>query len=84
MKLCRYYQAKVVPQQCWFFVGALRSFEHICFDRTQNVENSIFEFFVPQAQEQDFLAIMQHFEQQGIVSDVVSLPNRLEDPTSQI
>lgn len=84
MNLCSYYQAHVVPAQAWFFVGILRSFEHLCFDRTLDVEKSIFEFFVPQDLEQPFLALMHLFQERGIVTEFHSLPNRLTDPQTPV
>src|SRR3546814_7842172 len=53
--------AYVDPAYGWFFVGALRSFEHIAFDRTIDVESSIFEFFVPQDTEEYFVELMGYF-----------------------
>jgi hypothetical protein len=79
MKICSYYQAFVEPSLAWFFVGALRSFEHVCFDRTLNVKESTFEFFVPEEQEQLFLLLMHYFENEQIIKDLKKLPNRLED-----
>jgi hypothetical protein len=75
-----YYQAQVSEPESWFMVGILRSFEHLCFDRTLDVKNSIFEFFVPAENEKTFLELMHWFEQQGIVRDVKKLENRLKDP----
>ncbi len=78
MPYCLYYQAKIRKMDCWFFVASLRSFEHVAFDRTCDVEKSIFEFFVPPSMEECFLAIMRHFQARGIVSDLVQLPNRFQ------
>lgn len=77
MMNCHYYQAHVFRADCWFFVALLRSFEHVAFDRTLDLEASIFEFFVPQEMEQQFLSIMSYFQKKGIVSHLTSLPNRL-------
>jgi hypothetical protein len=79
MSLCAYYQATVQRKIGWFFVGALRSFEHVCFDRTVDVANSCFEFFVPVEQEQLFVAIMEDMQARGVVTHFVKLPNRLMD-----
>lgn len=81
---CVYYQAQVVRPQVWFFVAVLRSFDHVAFDRTYDVPESIFEFFVPEAMEEYFLEIMASLRQQGIVCTFNKLPNRLLDPTQQI
>lgn len=72
-----YYQAHVSEPQSWYMVSILRSFEHLCFDRTLDSEKSIFEFFVPEGNEPTFLELMLWFEQQGVVSDVRKLENRL-------
>jgi hypothetical protein len=79
--LCVYYQAHVLKQQALLLSATLKSYEHVALDRTIDVENSIFEFFVPSAMEQIFLRVMERFEAEGIVSDVKKLPNRLADPT---
>lgn len=83
MSFCRYYQAQVVPTQCWFFVGVLRSFEHVCFDRTRDTATSTFEFFVPEDQRGIFLQLMHYFSEQGIISAFQELPNRLLDPDAR-
>ena len=83
MAYCQYYQAQVVPAKCWFFVGVLRSFEHVCFDRTRDKEASIFEFFVPPDMESTFLELMDYFKKEGIVTSLEQLPNRLLDPNEE-
>jgi len=77
MNYCLYYQAHVVPAHCWFLTATLRSHEHISFDRTVDVENSIFEFFVPEATEKYFLDVMQYYQEHGMVKNLQKLPNRL-------
>jgi hypothetical protein len=81
---CAYYQAHVKKETGWFVVGILKSFEHMMFDRTIDVEHSIFEFFVSPSAEQSFLQIMDHFEQQGYISDLKKLPNRLADSSEEL
>jgi hypothetical protein len=77
---CSYYQIKVSEPQSWFVVGILRSFEHLCFDRTLDVQNSIFEFFVPAENEDIFNELITYCEKQGLVFEVKKLPNRLAVP----
>lgn len=77
MKFGSYYQAQVDPPQGWFFVGVLRSFEHLAFDRTLDVATSTFEFFVPQDNELFFVDLMNYFINKNIISDLKKLPNRL-------
>lgn len=84
MNLCHYYQATITREECWYFVGILRSFEYICFDRTFDVQASIFEFFVPESQQQEFCALMNYFQKQGIVTQFKQFPNRLEAADSVV
>lgn len=82
MAICLYYNARVKKRENVYFVGILKSFEHLCFDRTleskNDPENTTFEFFVPHNHERAFLRLMDYFLQQGLVSDLKKLPNRLE------
>lgn len=74
---CSYYQAHIDRPKTLFLVAALRGFEHVSFDRTFNVDESIFEFYVPQDMEPYFLKIIAHFQQAGIVSNLIKKENRL-------
>jgi hypothetical protein len=74
---CLYYHAKLEKHLCWFVTSALRSYEHVVFWRTIDVETSTLEFFVPQSTEKYFLEIMHYFQEQHLVTDLVLLPNRL-------
>lgn len=80
MKNCLYYQAHINKPLCWFFVAVLRSFEHMAFDRTIDKDSTLFEFFVPASTQSFFEAVMQAFQEQGVVLDWQMLPNRLENP----
>jgi len=84
MKCGSYYQAQVDPAHGWFFVGVLRSFEHMAFDRTLDVQTSLFEFFVPQDTEKYFLDLMDYFKQEQIISNLNKLPNRLAAPDAEL
>ena len=77
MRSCLYFQADVVRADTWFFVAVLRSFEHLAFDRTLDKRRGRFEFFVPAGLEQYFLELMDYMQEQGIISDLQKLPNRL-------
>lgn len=77
MSCCQYYQAYVQPEQCWYLVATLRSYEHLVFDRTLDVEHSIFEFFVPAEHEDFFQKIMCFYVSRAIVQNLQKLPNRL-------
>lgn len=78
--LCFYYHAQIKRNEAWFFVSVLKSWEHVAFDRTIDVERSLFEFFVPPSMEPYFLQLMQLMEKQGVVTNLQKLPNRLADP----
>lgn len=75
---CAYYQATISKAEILYFVSILKSFDHLCFDRTIDVEKNVFEFFVPQAQEAQFLNTLSYFEKRDIVQDLKKLPNRIE------
>jgi hypothetical protein len=72
-----YYQAHINSAMSWFVTSALKSYEHIAFDRTIDVPNSIFEFFVSPSAESYFLEIMEHMQELGYVCDLKKVPNRL-------
>lgn len=80
MAFCTYFQARIQKEQTWLFVALLRSNEHISFDRTINLDEGRFEFFVPTDNVGRFLALMEQFTSLGLVSEVVCLPNRLAEP----
>jgi hypothetical protein len=70
---CVYYQATVRRHDCWFFVAALRSFEHMAFDRTCDVSINRFEFFVPSGMVPLFLEFMAYCQGEGLVTDLQQL-----------
>lgn len=76
---CIYYQALVHRERCWFVAGVLRSFEHLMFDRTVDKTTNRMEFFVPEANEPYFLRIMDYLQEQGLVTELVRMPNRLAE-----
>lgn len=78
--MCTYYQAHIKKECVLYVVSILKSFEHLCYDRSIDKSRSMFEFFVPSANERAFLALMNRFEREGIVADVRALPNRLAQP----
>lgn len=77
MKYSAYFQAIVVPETSWFVAGALRSYEHLAFDRTLMPERSLYEFFVSPDLVDEFLGLMRVFEQQGLIANLQQFPNRL-------
>lgn len=72
-----YYQVNVEKSKGWFFVGILRSFENMAFDRTLDKNLSLFEVFVAPDFEDEFLDVMQLLEDRKVVSNLQKLPNRL-------
>lgn len=72
-----YYQAQVQKELCWFVTSTLRSYEHLAFDRTIDTTSSTFEFFVAPTAEQVFLEIMNYYQKNNLITNLVKLPNRL-------
>lgn len=81
---CTYYQARVVRQRCWFLTAHLHSEDHLAFDRTIDKQQSIFEFFVPPANEQYFEQTMELMQREGVVEEWQKMPNRLAQPGAQV
>lgn len=74
---CSYYTGQVERSKVWVLVSALRGTEHICFDRTVDVQNSIFEFFVPNSTEHIFLDVMKYLQKDGVLLSLEKKENRL-------
>jgi hypothetical protein len=81
---CSYYQAHVQRELTLYVVAALRSFEHLAFDRTLDPETSLFEFFVPTSTEEYFLTLMNYLQSEGLVHGLKKIPNRLANSTEQV
>ncbi len=81
---CCYYQAQVKRESVWFLSAILKSFEHVAFDRTIDVQESIFEFFVPAATENVFLDIMHYMQSEHIISWFKKSENRLLDSNQNV
>lgn len=73
-----YYQVAVNKSKAWFFVGILRSFENLAFDRTLDKEKSLFEVFVAPDLEKEFLDVMYLLENRQVITNLRQLPNRLQ------
>lgn len=80
VNFCIYYQAIVDRPLCWYVIAVLKSYDHIAFDRTIDVESNLIEFFVPPLTEAIFLSVMARLVKEGLVHNLVKLPNRLELP----
>lgn len=74
---CCYFQAHIVPQRVWLVTAVLRGCDHLVFDRTLDVQKSMFEFFVPADCLASFVSLMGVFQEKGLVTNFVELPNRL-------
>jgi len=74
---CFYYQVHISRPKTLGMVSILKSFDHLCFDRTLDAPTGLFEFFVPKSQESLFLKLMAYFKKEGSVSGLQKLPNRL-------
>lgn len=81
---CAYYQAIVRKERCWQFTAILRSYEHLVFDRTIDVDESRLEFFVPHDLEPWFLEVMAYFEREQIVSHLQKMENRIAQERSSV
>ena len=77
MAYCLYFQAIVKKEKVWLLTSILRSCEHLAFDRTLDANKSMFEFFVTEDSQEDFLRLMHYFEKQDLVTMLQQLPNRL-------
>lgn len=84
MNYCSYYQAYIDKPSCWYVVAILKSYEHLAFDRTLDTPTNLFEFYVPQAREQEFLQLMEYFQKQHLVRELKSLPNRLMNADQEL
>ncbi len=73
-----YYQAHISKPETLGCVSILKSFDHLCFDRTLDASTGLFEFFVPESQELLFLKLMHYFEGHRVVKNMKKLPNRIE------
>jgi hypothetical protein len=75
---CEYYQAKINRSEGWFLVATLKSFDHMAFDRTLDKKDSIYEFFVPKAFEEEFLSLMNYLKKENVVISLDKRENRLK------
>lgn len=73
----RYFQATVHRELSWYVVAILKSFEHLCFDRTYDAESSRFEFFVAPDMAHEFITLMEYFKDEHLIAEFQELPNRI-------
>lgn len=81
MLYCSYFQAYVDKAFCWYVIAILKSYEHLAFDRTLHTPTNLFEFYVPESREDEFVKLMNYFQKQHLISNFKKLPNRLMDST---
>lgn len=81
---CPYYTANVDRRQSYYFVAIIKAYDNMVFDRTIDADQSLFEFFVAPAYEQQFLNVMALFERKGLVTNLRKLPNRLAKPEEMV
>lgn len=74
-----YYQVNIEKTKGWFFVGILRSFENMAFDRTLDKQTALFEIFVPEDKQTEFLDLMQAMIDLKVVTNLQKLPNRMQE-----
>lgn len=68
---CLYYRAKIKKENVVIFTYLLKSLEdHLCFDRTEEKDKSIFEFFVPNSMNERFLEIINILKNENLVEDL--------------
>lgn len=84
MSYCSYYQAYVDKKLCWYVIAILKSYEHLAFDRTLDTKTNLFEFYVPESREQEFLKLMNYFTNEHLVNELKKLPNRLMNSDQQL
>lgn len=65
-----YYRAHIPKEKVWFFVATIRSFDNLLFDRTCDVENSIFELYVSPDRVEEFKTLMGWYQKHGYVQNL--------------
>ena len=78
-KFCLYYQAKIEKSRCWLVSSLIRGTEHIAFDRCYDVQESIFEFFVPTEMEEVFLEVIEYLKKKEAIITFEKQENRFCD-----
>jgi hypothetical protein len=82
---CFYYQARIKRSHIGFITAVIKSFEHLCFDRTvckEDEDIQVLEFFVPQDNNDTFCDIFNYFVSCECLLSYEQHSNRLKDPHS--
>lgn len=75
---CKYYQSQVLRKKTWFLSAVFRNESNLTFARAlEDSENNIWEFFVPQDQEEQFLKILNSLKEKSVVVSFEKKKNRL-------
>lgn len=74
---CAYYTGHVKKETAWLLTAILRGTEHVVFDRTLDVQESIFEFFVPVSMEPIFLEVADYLKRENLLLTLEKQENRL-------
>ncbi len=74
---CSYYVGHIKREKVWLLTAMLRGSEHVVFDRTIDVKESLFEFFVPVDMEHIFLELTDFFKKEGLLLSLTKKENRL-------
>ena len=67
VRLSAYYRAHIPQEKVWFFVATIRSYDHLVFDRTVDIEHSIFELFVAPESVAEFERLMVWYTTHEVV-----------------
>jgi hypothetical protein len=77
MSYCLYFVATLLRKKIWFVSGLLRNEGRVALERSLDKEKNQFEFFVPPAQKERFLQLMETLQELGLVLDLKEETNRL-------
>ncbi len=80
---CIYYQARLVREKIWFVVGTLRAETNLVFERALENDRTMFEFFVPPQNDDDFLAFMDILAKRGCIVTFEKKKNRFAHLSAQ-
>ncbi len=76
MAYCSYYQATIPERKNHLFVvGVLKYYPNLCFDRALDGKKGLFEFFVPENNEDKFEKIIASLIEGGIIKNLEKKTN---------
>ena len=77
--ICQYYQANVLTKKAWFVSGCFRNEDHVAFVRALDGSSDVFEFFVPDDQEERFLVLAHYLQKHGYFLSLEKKENRFKN-----